>query len=219
MTTPDHEHDLLLGAFARTVAERGYPRTRPRDVADAAGLSEAAFHARFTDLDDCFVALYRHCTGLLRSRADAAFRAAGSDWRAGLSAALGTVLAMIAASPEHARACLLDVSSAGPRVRLERLRFLGGLRGLLRGPSPGPVPDSSPGPGRDRGPASGPDPAPEPDPGALPDVVRDAIIGGLYGTVYARVAAGRTRELPDLAPALAAFTLGYFAASDAAVSR
>ncbi|WP_051467231.1 TetR family transcriptional regulator [Actinomadura oligospora] len=187
-TTPDHEHELLLGAFARTVAERGYPRTRPRDVAAAAGLSEAAFHARFTDLDDCFVALYRHCTELLRARADAAFRAAGSDWRAGFSAALDTVLAMIAASPEHAHACVLDVSSAGPRVRRERVRFLGGLRVLLRGP--GPV--------------------------VPPDVVRDAIIGGLYGTVYARVAAGRTRELPELAPALAGFALGYFATSGAA---
>ncbi|MEV5570424.1 TetR family transcriptional regulator [Spirillospora sp. NPDC052269] len=190
MTTPDHEHEheLLLGAFARTVAARGYSRTSPRDVAAAAGLSEAAFHARFTDLDDCFVALYRHSTGLLRTRADAAFRAAGSDWRAGFSAALATVLAMIAASPEHAHACVLDVSSAGPRVRRERVRFLSGLRAVLRCPGAG----------------------------VLPDVVRDAIIGGLYGTVYASVAAGRTRELPDLAPALAAFALGYFATSGAA---
>lgn len=204
MTTPDPEHDLLLGAFARAVAARGFPRLRPRDVTDAAGLSEAAFHARFTDLDDCFLTLYRHSTGLLRARADAAFRAAGSDWRAGFAAALDSALATIAASPEHARACVLDVSTAGPRVQRERLRFLGGLRATLRDPDPDPDP------GLGSGPRSGP------GPGSLPDVVRDAILGGLYGTVYARIAAGRTRELPALSPALARFALGYFATSDAA---
>ncbi|MEV4257547.1 TetR family transcriptional regulator, partial [Spirillospora sp. NPDC049652] len=99
MTTPDPDRGVLLAAFARTVAERGYPQTRPRDVADAAGLSEADFHARFRDLDDCFVALYRDSTRLLRTRVDTAFRAAGSDWRTGFSAALASALDTIAASP------------------------------------------------------------------------------------------------------------------------
>ncbi|MEV4255784.1 hypothetical protein AB0J52_21720, partial [Spirillospora sp. NPDC049652] len=80
-----------------------------------------------------------------------------------------------------------DVSAAGPVVQRERLRFLDGMRGMLGGPGPG----------------------------SLPDVVRDAIIGGIYGTVYNRVAAGRTQELPGLAPALAEFALSYFAISDA----
>ncbi|GAA0361031.1 TetR/AcrR family transcriptional regulator [Actinoallomurus spadix] len=171
----------LMDALVAVVAERGFPRTTIGAVAARAGLPAATFHDHFCDLDDCFLAAYERGTRALLARAETAYRAEAS-WPAAVRAGLRAALELAAAEPALARMCVIDASTAGPRVHRARQAFLARFRSFLGGPG---IP-------------------------RIPGEIRNAIIGGVYTMVYNHVESDRTAELPDLADPLADFLLAFY---------
>ena len=170
--------DRLINAFVRVAAEHGFAATTIAAVAAEADLPEQAFHEHFTDLEDCFLAAYRHGCDVLYERVGNAYRAEPS-WHDAVRAGLRVMFDALAAAPAFTRVSVVEATAAGPRVRRARVRMMMGYRAFLTCPG---------------------------KPG-IPDAVRDAIIGGIYGTIYDYVDAGRTAELPELLPAMTCFTL------------
>ncbi|MEV5709112.1 TetR/AcrR family transcriptional regulator [Actinoallomurus sp. NPDC052274] len=171
----------LMDALVAVVAERGFPRTTVGEVTAAAGLPASAFHAHFADLEECFLAAYERGTHVLLARTEAAYQAE-SSWPTAVRAGLRAALELAAADPAFARMCVIDASTAGPRVRRARLAFLARFRSFLGGPG---IP-------------------------RIPDEIRNAIIGGVYTMVYNHVEGDRTAELPDLADPLTDFLLAFY---------
>ncbi|GAA2572826.1 hypothetical protein SMC26_27695 [Actinomadura fulvescens] len=168
----------LINAFVRVAADRGFARTSAAAVAAEARLPEQAFHACFSDLEDCFLAAYEYGCGVLYGRVSDAYRAEPT-WHDGIRAGLRVMFEVMASAPAFTRMSVVEATSAGPRVRRARLRAMSGYRAFLACPG---------------------------HPG-IPDAIRDAIIGGIYGTIYDYVDTGRTTELPGLLPAMTCFTL------------
>ncbi|MFI6520068.1 TetR/AcrR family transcriptional regulator [Spirillospora sp. NPDC050679] len=174
------QRDRLIDAFVEVVAEHGYARTTIARVTATAGVTKKAFYDHFPALDDCFLAAYERGTGIVLDRMSAAFGAEPA-WPEGVRAALRALLESLAAEPRFARASLVEVNAAGPRVRRARVEYLARFRPFLTDPAPGLEP--------------------------VPVVVVDAIVGGVYSAVYVRVEAGETAALPELLPELTYFAL------------
>jgi AcrR family transcriptional regulator len=186
----DPRRRRLIRAFVRVAAERGYAETTITRVTEAAGVPEDAFHAQFTDLEDCFLAAFEHGTGLLLARMHTAHRAEPS-WRDALRASLRVLFRAVAAEPAFARVAVIETSAAGPGVRRARLAIMANFRDFFSGPGMPPI----------------------------PGMVRDALIGGIYTTVYTYVETDRTPELPELLPAMSFFVLLPFVSRDEAAEE
>ncbi|WP_345439968.1 TetR/AcrR family transcriptional regulator [Actinoallomurus vinaceus] len=174
------QRDRLIDAFVQVVAEHGYARTTIAKITEAAGVTKKTFYVHFTEMDDCFLAAYERGTGILLDRMTNAYRAAPS-WPEGIRAGLRVMLEVLAAEPRFARAALVEVNAAGPRLRKARIEHLASFRRYFTDPAY--------------------------DLPSLPTVVIDAIIGGIYGAVYGAVEAGEGDRLPALLPSLVYFAL------------
>ncbi|TDC68868.1 TetR/AcrR family transcriptional regulator [Actinomadura sp. GC306] len=172
------QRERLVDAFVQVVSERGFAHTTISRVTEAAGVTKKTFYAHFTDLDDCFLAAYRRGMDILLTRMTEVYEAAPA-WPDGIHAALRTMLAVLASEPRFARASLVEVNAAGPRVRQARIDDLARFRAFFAAPSLPPVPVS----------------------------VIDAIVGGIYSAIYVQTETGETGELPSLLPSLTYFVL------------
>lgn len=174
------QRDRLIDAFVQVVAERGYARTTIAGVTASAGVTKKAFYDHFQELDDCFLAAYARGTDVVLEHLKEAFHGE-ADWVGGVRSALGALLELLAGAPTFARASLVEVNAAGPRVRHARIAYLQRFRDffLEAGVGGGPVPTA----------------------------VVDAIVGGVYSVIYVRVESGATQTLPSLLPELTYFTL------------
>src|SRR5690606_9379847 len=172
------QRERLIDAFVQVVSERGFAHTTIGRVTEAAGVTKKTFYAHFTDLDDCFLAAYRRGMDILLARMTEAYEAAPT-WPDGVHAALRTLLGVLAREPRFARAALVEVNAAGPRVRRARVDTLIRFRAFFAAPSAA----------------------------SLPVAVVDAIVGGIYGTICIRTETGRPEELPSLLPSLTYFAL------------
>jgi len=68
-----------------------------------------------TARDECFVAAFDTVTGQLRERVEEAYKAEG-EWADGIRAAIGAMLAFLAAEPNLARLAMVEALVAGPVV-------------------------------------------------------------------------------------------------------
>ncbi|NDU76069.1 TetR family transcriptional regulator [Actinomadura sp. DSM 109109] len=172
------QRERLIDAFVQVVSERGFAHTTISGVTEGAGVTKKTFYAHFSDLDACFLAAYRRGMDILLRRMTEAYEAAPA-WPDGVNAALRTLLAGLAREPRFARAALVEVNAAGPRVRQARIDDLTRFRAFFTHPSLAPVPIS----------------------------VVDAIVGGVYSAIHVQVETGEVGELPSLLPSLTYFAL------------
>jgi AcrR family transcriptional regulator len=178
------QRDRLLDGFVRTVAEAGYTHARVSDICRAAGVTRPVFYELFEGKEDAFLAAYRHGTALVLQAMEEAYgRAAG--WPAGVRAALGALLRILAEAPAFATMAVVEVDAVGPAGRTERQALLARFRGFFAD-APATLP---PGLGRE---------------------LVDHVIGGVHSALYRRIAQGEAAGLPLLLPGLTFFTLAPF---------
>ena len=126
----------MLAAMVQVVAEKGYGRVAVADVIERAGVSRKTFYEQFSNKDDCFLAAYDATVDELLATIDEALEALAPDWLAAHRAAVLAYLQALAASPEFARAFLIEVLGAGPEALSRRAavqeRFAAQLRDVHR---------------------------------------------------------------------------------------
>ncbi|HUA04862.1 MAG TPA: TetR/AcrR family transcriptional regulator [Solirubrobacteraceae bacterium] len=103
----------MLAAMVQAVAEKGYARVAVADVIERAGVSRKTFYEQFANKDECFLAAYDASVDELLAKIDEALDAIAPDWLTAHRAAVETYLQTLAASPELARALLIEVLGAG----------------------------------------------------------------------------------------------------------
>ncbi|MGP4024764.1 TetR/AcrR family transcriptional regulator [Actinomadura sp. 3N407] len=172
------QRERLIDAFVQVVSERGFAHTTISRVTEGAGVTKKTFYAHFTDLDECFLAAYQRGMDILLARMTEVYEAAPT-WPDGIHAALRTMLAALAREPRFARASLVEVNAAGPRVRQARIDNLTRFRAFFADPSLASVPVA----------------------------VVDAIVGGIYSAIHVQMETGEAEELPSLLPSLTYFVL------------
>lgn len=180
----------MLAAMVAAVAEKGYAAVSVTDVVSRARVSRATFYEQFTDRQDCFLAAFRACADHLAG-AVAEGSDAEPDPRRRLRATLDAYLRSLAAFPEGARVCLVDVHAAGPagaRARREVQRHFAGVLARLH---------------EDLAAAGHPV-------RPVTDLDLELLVGAVSSAVTSRVALGEADDLPGLAGPLERFVLAQF---------
>jgi len=162
----------MLDAMARAVAEKGYASTTVRDVIGRARLSRETFYEQFSNKEDCFLAALDAAADALL---DAMAQALGENVAepiASFERSLAAYLDGLAEEPAYARTFLIEAYAAGGeslRRRFEvQRRFVEAAERTLGARS------------------------------ADERFRCEALVGAISSLVTARVAAGRTDELPRL---------------------
>lgn len=180
----------MLAAMVTAVAEKGYVGVAVADVVSRARVSRATFYEQFDGKTDCFVAALQACTDqLMRTLRDRAHDRLAPRRR--LRSFLDAYLGGLAAFPEGARVCLVEMYAVGPEAARQRheiqLQFAGSLRDLhaLLAADGEPV-------------------------RPMTDFDFEAIVGAISAIATSRVAVGEATRLPELLGPLEAFVLTHF---------
>src|SRR5580693_3160355 len=110
----------MLSAMLQAVGDKGYARVAVADVIERAGVSRKTFYEQFANKDDCFLAAYDATVDELLATIDDALDALAPDWLAAHRAAVQAYLEALAASPDFAKAFLIEVLGAGPEALKRR---------------------------------------------------------------------------------------------------
>jgi AcrR family transcriptional regulator len=180
----------MLAAMVAAVAEKGYVAVAVADVVSRARVSRATFYEQFSDKTDCFVAALQACTDqLMRTLRDRAHDRLAPRRR--LHAFLDAYLGGLAAFPEGARVCLVEMYAVGPEAARQRheiqLRFATFVRDLHASLA-----------------ADGEPVRP------LADFDFEALVGAISAIATSRVAVGEATRLPELLGPLERFVLTHF---------
>ena len=186
------QRERILRSMVEVVAERGYPETRVVDVIKRAGVSRKTFYEFFGDREDCFLAAYDLALGELYRGTELAYESAsGEPWAERIRLALETFLGMMAAQPERAKFCIVDVLSAGPRALARRDAAIRQFAGII-----------------DAGRAES-----ELD---LPAITALSIAGGINELIYSELLSGAGPQLPQRLPEIIYWLTQPFLGTDAA---
>lgn len=190
----------MLAAMVAAVAEKGYVNVAVGDVVGRARVSRATFYDQFADKTACFIAAFDACVeaivGTIRSGAPTALPLSP---RERLRRVLESYLGELAAFPEGARVCLVEIYAAGPEAARHRQRVQQDFVALLRGLHEA---FASAGSAGDEPGGTGVRP--------LTDFDFEALVGAISSLATNRVAAGDAAGLPDLLEPLEAFVLTHF---------
>jgi AcrR family transcriptional regulator len=180
----------MLAAMVAAVAEKGYVATAVADVTKRARVSRATFYEQFEDKADCFVAAVRACVDQLVGTIGEQVEP-GLAPREALRELLRAYLAGLAAFPEGARVCLVEMYAAGPRAAAHRRQAQLEFGRLLRGIHTRLAAEGEP-------------------VRKLDDLDIELLAGGIGSLATNRVAQNETATLPDLLDAIEAFVLANF---------
>jgi AcrR family transcriptional regulator len=106
----------MLAAMVQAVADKGYARVVVADVIERAGVSRKTFYEQFANKDECFLAAYDAAVDDLLATIDEALDTLAPDWLGAHRAAVHAYLEALAASPQFAKALLIEVLGAGPEA-------------------------------------------------------------------------------------------------------
>jgi AcrR family transcriptional regulator len=179
-------------AMLELSGEVGYRAVTVEQVLSHSGVSFEQFEAEFGDLESCFVAAYEaEADVLCEAMLDAAGRADG--WRAGMRAALETLLRFVAERPAVARALIRDVHVVGGDALAKHEEVLACLTAAIG-----------------RG-------------GDLPEEqlawTSSFIVGAVEGVVASRLARAETADLQALVPELMYLIVASFEGREAAAQE
>ena len=180
----------MLAAMVAAVAEKGYVAVAVSDVVARARVSRATFYEQFADKNDCFLAAFRACADNLTTTVRDGVSAERTP-RQRVRATFDSYLGGLAAFPEGARMCLVEVHAAGPAAAEARREIQQPFAALLRTLHDGLG-------------AAGEPVRP------LGDFDYEALVGAFSSIVTNRVAAGATADLPQLATRFENFLLTHF---------
>lgn len=177
-----NQRERLLEAVVEVVAAGGYARASITGVARAAGVTEAALYQHFATKQDCLLAACDAALGWLLLGLEEAI-AAARDWARGVREGLRVLLERVAAEPQLARVCFVELYAldlvGGERrgAALERLAV------ALRPPAGNP-PNITP-------------------------VCEEVIAGGVWNAIQSAIVRDAFADLPRLLPALHYHVLVY----------
>ena len=162
---------------------KAYDEVTVADVCLHVGGSRRTFYEYFDDKVGCLLAAYDDAVGAALQEAWASFDAA-PEWAEGIRDGLTALLDAMAAEPELARLCVMDVLACGQPGRQRHTATLDALAEII-----------------DRGRAEVPDDL------VLPDLLGRAAAGAGFSLIYDWICTDRTAELPRLAPQLTSIVL------------
>ncbi|MEO8798526.1 MAG: TetR/AcrR family transcriptional regulator, partial [Polyangiaceae bacterium] len=129
----DETRSRLVEGFAAAVAEKGYAGTTIADIARHAKVSKRTFYEHFGDKEACLLETYEGVTKLIRQAMRAAWGDADPNtWEHQLDAGLDAYVGALEAMPLLTRACLVEMSGAGPRALRVRRQVHEKFAELLR---------------------------------------------------------------------------------------
>jgi AcrR family transcriptional regulator len=174
----------MFEAMADLVTEWGYPATTIEAVVRRAKVGYATFYKNYADKEECFLALFDAATERTLRGVEDAYRREAGPWPDRVGAGLSAFFAESSAHPNVARACMVEVLTAGPRG-VDRLdAALKRLAPLLRA-------------GRELNPRQA----------ELPETLEDTLAGGVLWLVNQRLVGGEAEELRALLPETLEFLL------------
>ncbi len=189
----DNQRERIVTAMVATIATYGYGGMSVQRIAGRAGVSRRTFYEQFAGREDLYLQTYDAAANCLLARAGAAWEDA-SGGAARLRLCLQATLESIAAAPQLARICIVDVLSVGPPALEHRERHMRGFAALLEKGA------------REHG--------GEPSP-----LATDGLAAAIHDVIYKRVAQGQVEELPDLLDDLHSFCLMLLRHSPAPAPR
>jgi AcrR family transcriptional regulator len=128
-----HQRARLLRAVISAVADKGYQATTITDIVQRARVSRSVMYREFDGKLDCFLAAIEAGRELVTARvAEAIAEVSGSSLETVLRAISRAYLETCAREPDHTRAWVLELASAGPEGVQARDRYLDGFAELLR---------------------------------------------------------------------------------------
>jgi AcrR family transcriptional regulator len=167
----------LLRAVVAVVSADGLASTRVRDVLRQAGVSQKTLYAQFAGVHDLVLsACDAWLTDVLDDVEDAV--AGRAPWAQGVRDGLRCLLERVAAQPELAQCCFLELCALGSPGEECRLRALERLATTL-----------------------GPGSAEQRAPGSL-NLSDELLAGGVWHALEAAILPSRTRSLGSLLPQL-----------------
>jgi AcrR family transcriptional regulator len=178
------KRERIVNAATRLGYEKGYEALSIPAISAAAGVSNQTFYDHFPGKQEAFLAGF----DLL---AEDALRvvAAATEGETGrpeaVAAGIRALLDHAADDELFARMAFFDLPMAGPAALDHADRVLGSFVSFLG-------------------------PAPPPDGKAVPAVILEAIGGGTWGVIQHEIAAGRRRQLPEIAPEIVEFAIVPF---------
>ena len=113
----------ILSAATAVVEKEGYPLLTVGKVVERARVSRKTFYELFQDRDACFLAVFEATLARAREAVEAAYRSE-PDWRAGMRAAVFTLLALMDQEPGQARLCIVEGLAVGQPVLERRAEVL-----------------------------------------------------------------------------------------------
>lgn len=175
----------ILMATAELVAKRGYQATTLELIVRRARIGYPAFYKCFADKEAAFLALFDAASSEVdRLLSEVIDSCRQRPWPELVAGALRAIFASIASHPIEARACLVEVLTAGPAAVRRYEETLHSMRPILR-------------PGRDFNPRAG----------ELSETLEDTLAGGIAWIAYQRLVAGEAKRLPGLLPEALEFVL------------
>jgi AcrR family transcriptional regulator len=122
---------LLIDAFIKVAAERGYAKTTAGEVAFAAGLPGSAFYAQFSDKRQCLLAAYDHFFAGLVEEIEEAMDF-GAPWAQQVETGVAAALAFVNEQVDAARLFAVEALTVGPPAIDRYQAVIQRIAGLLR---------------------------------------------------------------------------------------
>lgn len=170
------QRELLIDAFTRTAAERGYAKTSAEEVARRAGVSTQTFHAHFPDMRRCLSAAHDDFVERLAGQAEAAVNEE-AEWADQVRTAVAVGVEFLVETASRARVFAVDAVSAGPVLLERHYASVERVAGMLRR-------------GRERYPRAA----------SLPGCTESILVGGIVSRIRAHLLAEEAALLPLLEP-------------------
>lgn len=131
MRDPQRDRELLVDAFTKVAAERGYAKTTAADVAAAASLPRSAFYAEFSDKRQCLLAAYDHFfTGLIEEIE--ASMDLTAPWAEQVGTGVAAALSFVIERVDAARLFAVEALAVGPPAVDRYQAAIQRIAGLLR---------------------------------------------------------------------------------------
>jgi AcrR family transcriptional regulator len=115
---PAPQHERILDAVERLIAERGCAGVSIEAIVKEAGVSSVTFYEFFEGKEACFVATFDRA--IEAAAGDLAGIAAADEfsWPEQIATGLRVVTELIGVEPERARLCLVEAQTGGPELSL-----------------------------------------------------------------------------------------------------
>jgi AcrR family transcriptional regulator len=174
-----HQRRRIMTAVAEVCGSVGYVRMSVQDVVIAAGVSRKTFYTNYSDKEDAFLAAYDDACERVVGQVVKAYGSADTLVDR-TRASLRTLLTAIAAEPDTASMCLVEVLAAGPAALERRNAMMREVSEFVDRTAADCLPASR-----------------RPSP-----LVAETLVGGIYEALASRAMTGRVAELPGLLPDL-----------------